>query len=125
MIANVVAEIVNDRFTDLVCTGFPESVTVNVSAVALAVAVGVPAIAPVEAFSARPVGSVPDVSVQIYGVAPPVATSVALYAVPTWPFGSEVVVIANVTGGVVTVLLLEPPQPVSAHKLESRTIPMT
>jgi hypothetical protein len=52
-------EIVRLRLTDWLCAGLPESVTENVSGVALAVAVGVPVIAPVEAFSARPAGSVP------------------------------------------------------------------
>lgn len=51
--------IVSDRLTDLLCAGLLESVTVNVSATALAVAVGVPVIAPVDVFSLRPAGSVP------------------------------------------------------------------
>ena len=51
--------IVNARFTDFVCTGRLESLTLKVSEVALAVAVGVPVIAPVAAFSVRPVGNPP------------------------------------------------------------------
>ena len=57
--------IVSDRVTDFVCTGLLESVSLNVSAVALAVAVGVPVIAPVEAFNDRPAGSEPLVSDQV------------------------------------------------------------
>jgi len=49
-----------------------------VSAIALAVAVGVPVIAPVDAFSDRPAGSVPEVRDHVYGDVPPVAASVAL-----------------------------------------------
>ena len=48
----------------------------NVSAVAFAAAVGVPLIRPVDAFSVKPPGSVPEVSVHVYGVVPPVAASV-------------------------------------------------
>jgi hypothetical protein len=55
------AAIVSERLADLLCAGLLESVTVNVSAVALAAAVGVPVIAPVVVFSARPAGSVPFV----------------------------------------------------------------
>ena len=56
------AEIVSERLTDLLCAGLLESVTLNVSAVALAAAVGVPVIAPVDVFNLRPAGSVPLVS---------------------------------------------------------------
>ena len=52
--------IVSVRLTDLLCAGLLESMTVNVSAVALAVAVGVPLIAPVAAFKVRPAGKEPD-----------------------------------------------------------------
>jgi hypothetical protein len=51
---------------------------VNVSAIALEVAVGMPMIVPAEVFSVRPVGSVPLVRDQVYGAVPPVATRVAL-----------------------------------------------
>ena len=40
--------------------------------------VGVPVIAPVEAFSANPVGKVPLVTVQVNGEVPPVEASVEL-----------------------------------------------
>jgi hypothetical protein len=45
--------------TDLLCVGLLESVTLKVSAVALAAAVGMPVIAPVDVFNLRPAGSVP------------------------------------------------------------------
>jgi hypothetical protein len=56
---------VSVRLTDWLCAGLLESVTLKVSAVALAVAVGVPLIAPVEAFSDSPAGKVPLVSAQV------------------------------------------------------------
>jgi hypothetical protein len=71
-------EILSATFTLFVWTGTLESVTENVSGVALADAVGVPVIAPELAFNDRPAGSVPAVTDQEYGVAPPVAMSVAL-----------------------------------------------
>ena len=75
---SVVAEMVRLSVTDLVCTGLPESVTLKVNDVALAVAVGVPLIAPVVAFSVSPAGSVPLVKDQVYGVVPPVAARAVL-----------------------------------------------
>jgi hypothetical protein len=56
---------VRPMVTDWVCTGLLESLTLNVSAVALAGAVGVPVIAPVDAFNDRPAGSVPEVNDQV------------------------------------------------------------
>jgi hypothetical protein len=56
-------------------------------------AVGVPVIAPVSA-RFKPAGNVPLSTLHVMGV-PPVATSVRLYAVPTTPFGNDVVVIAT------------------------------
>lgn len=58
------AAMVNVRLTVCDCAGLPESVTLNVSALALAVAVGVPAIAPEEAFKTRPAGKLPEAKVQ-------------------------------------------------------------
>jgi len=69
---------VSAKLIDFVYTGRLESLTVKVSGVALAVAVGVPVIAPVAAFSERPAGNVPLETDQLYGVVPPVAASVAL-----------------------------------------------
>src|SRR5450631_1158178 len=82
--------------TGLLSAGLLESVTVKVSGVAFADAVGVPLITPVVALIPIPAGNVPLVSAHVYGVLPPLATSVALYAVPTSPLGSEVVVITSV-----------------------------
>ena len=80
---------------DCVCAGLLESVTLNVSEVAVTAAVGVPVIAPVDGFSVSPDGSVPLVSDQLYGVVPPVAPNAAVYELPTCPLGSDVVVIAS------------------------------
>jgi hypothetical protein len=60
----VAAAIVRGRVADLVCTGLLESVSLKVSDVALAVAVGVPVIAPVEVLRVSPAGRVPLVSDQ-------------------------------------------------------------
>ncbi len=72
-----------------------ESETLNVNGVAFAAAVGVPVIAPVDGVRANPAGRLPDTSDHVYGGVPPVAPSVALYAVPTCPPGKVVVVTAN------------------------------
>jgi hypothetical protein len=55
-------------------------------------AVGVPLITPVEAFRLNPAGRVPAETDQLYGVVPPVAVIVWLYAVPTVPAGSGLAV---------------------------------
>ncbi len=69
------AATVSVRLVVLVWTGLPESVTVKVIG-AVAVAVGVPVIAPVKAFNCKPAGSAP--LVHVYGVVPPVAARVAV-----------------------------------------------
>jgi len=104
------ALIVRVRFTD--CLLLTESVTWKVSGVFETVCVGVPVIAPVEVFSDKPVGKVPLVRDHVYGVVPPVAARVALYALPAWPLGSDVVVIASVPEEVVTVRNVELAHPV-------------
>lgn len=76
-----------------VSAGLLASVTLKVSGVPDTATVGVPVIAPVDAFSESPAGKLPLVSDQAYGVVPPVAVRVAEYGVPTCPFGSEGVVI--------------------------------
>jgi len=58
-----VATMVRVKLTDLFSA--PESVTWKVSRVPFTVAVGVPVIAPVEAFSMRPAGSAPLVTAQL------------------------------------------------------------
>jgi hypothetical protein len=55
-------------------------------------AVGVPESVP-PAESVKPAGSAPELMLQVYGVVPPDAASVVEYDVPTWPEGTEVVVI--------------------------------
>jgi hypothetical protein len=63
---------------DLVCAvGVAESVTVTVK-VDVPDVVGTPLICPVAAFRVRPVGKAPTVTLQVYGVVPPLACSVAL-----------------------------------------------
>jgi hypothetical protein len=57
--------------------------------------VGVPETLPDE-LNERPVGNCPDDKVQEYGCVPPLAESVAPYAVPTTPFGKLLVVMAKV-----------------------------
>ena len=57
------------------------------------VAVGVPLICPVDAFMLNPAGR--PVADQVYGVAPPLALTVALYAAPTVPSGSDAVVMVS------------------------------
>ena len=56
---------VSDKLTDLFCAGLPESVTINVSGVALTIVVGVPLIVPVAASKVRPAGSAPPVRLQV------------------------------------------------------------
>ena len=56
--------------------GAAESATVTVNAPGPPV--GVPPIAPLEAFSVKPAGSAPAVTLQVYGGMPPVAAMVAL-----------------------------------------------
>jgi hypothetical protein len=61
-----------------------ESVTVTAKENGPAV-VGVPVIAPVVAFSVRPGGSAPELTVNVYGARPPVTVIAELYGVPTVP----------------------------------------
>jgi hypothetical protein len=58
-------------------------------------AVGAPEITPVEAARFRPGGSEPEMMLQVYGVVPPVACSVAEYAVPIVPPASDEVEISG------------------------------
>jgi hypothetical protein len=70
------AAMVSVRFAVAVCAGDPESVALKVSGVAPAVAVGVPLIRPVDAFSVNPAGKVPEVNCQVTAPVPPVDASV-------------------------------------------------
>ena len=85
--------IVSAKVAEAVCCGVPESVTLNVSDVAVTGDVGVPLISPVEVFSVSPVGNVPTVNCQVSGAVPPVAATLCEYGVPTMPLGSATVVI--------------------------------
>lgn len=63
-VAGAAVTIVSVRLTVCVCTELLASVTLNVRALALAVAEGVPAIAPEEGFRTRPAGKLPEARVQ-------------------------------------------------------------
>jgi len=71
-----------------------ESFTCTVKADVVESAAGVPLIAPVDVLSDRPAGSVPVVTVHVYGAVPPAAARAVLvgYAAPIVPLGSDVVV---------------------------------
>ena len=71
------------------CVGLVESVTVIETVLAPA-AVGVPVIAPVDGSMLSPAGR--PVADHVYGVVPPLALTVALYAAPATPPGSDDVV---------------------------------
>jgi hypothetical protein len=83
--------IVIERAFVALCAGFSESVTLTVK-LKVPEDVGVPEITPVEALMESPGGREPALIDQVYGFFPPVAVSVAEYAVPTLPEGSDVVV---------------------------------
>jgi hypothetical protein len=70
---------------------FAASVTCTVNDTVPAV-VGVPEITPVDAARPNPAGSVPVVTLQLYGVVPPLACSVVEYAVPAVPPANDDVV---------------------------------
>ncbi len=59
-----------------VCTGLLESLTPTVK-LKTPTATGVPAMAPLAAFSANPAGKDPPAMDQVYGVMPPLAVNVA------------------------------------------------
>src|SRR5260370_4878394 len=100
---SVAAVVVSVSAAVTLCTGLLESLTLKVSAAPDTAVVGVPVMAPVAVFSDNPVGNVPLVSDQVYGVLPPDAVSVAEYATPTCPFGSDVLVMVSVAAVVVSV----------------------
>jgi hypothetical protein len=115
------AAMVNVRLAVAVCAGLPESVTLNVSCVALAAVVGVPVIAPLDE-SESPLGKAPLVRVHVYGLVPPVATRLTLYEAPTWPFGNEDVAIDRAAGPEATTVRLKTTDLVCAGVLESVTV---
>jgi hypothetical protein len=73
--------------------GAVESVTLAVKLNVPAV-VGVPEITPVNAARLNPAGSVPELTLQLYGVVPPLACNVVVYAVPTVLPGSGAAVVS-------------------------------
>ena len=78
VIASGTTAMVSVRLAVAEPAGLEESVTEKVSGVALLVAVGTPLITPVAAVQLQPAGSVPLVSVQVYGAVPPAALRVVL-----------------------------------------------
>ncbi len=76
------------------CGGFSESVSLTVK-LKVPEDVGVPEITPVVALRTSPAGKEPALIDHVYGVFPPVAVSVAVYAVPALPPGRDVVVTAG------------------------------
>jgi hypothetical protein len=65
-------------------------------------AVDVPEIVPV-ADRVKPAGNAPELMLQLYGVVPPDEASVVEYPVPTWPDGTEVLVICTAVTAAATV----------------------
>jgi hypothetical protein len=61
--------------------------------------VGVPEITPELESRSRPAGRLPETIDHVYGVAPPEAVNVALYATPCVAVGKDVVVIEGGGGG--------------------------
>jgi hypothetical protein len=83
---------------------FAASVTCTVNDTVPAV-VGVPEISPVDAARLNPAGNVPALTLQLYGVVPPLACSVPEYAVPTVPPVSDVVVTVGGCAAAATAIL--------------------
>ena len=83
---------------------FAASVTCTVNDTVPA-AVGVPEITPVDATRLNPAGNVPALTLQVYGVVPPLACSVVEYAVPAVPPGNDVVVTVGGCGAAATAIL--------------------
>jgi hypothetical protein len=67
--------------------------------------VGVPESKPVDATRFNPAGSVPELTLQLYGVVPPLACSVVEYAVPAVPPGSDAVMTKGGCEEVATAIL--------------------
>ncbi len=64
-----------------------------------------PEIVPLDVDNVRPAGNAPELTLQLYGVVPPLAVKVALYAVPCVPPVKELVVICTVVAAAATVKL--------------------
>jgi uncharacterized membrane protein len=80
----------------MLCAGELASVTLTVNE-AVPAAVGVPLICPA-LLSVNPTGNAPEDIDQLYGAVPPLAESVAAYAVCTVPEGNELTAIASGAG---------------------------
>ena len=98
---------------------FAASVTCTVNNVVPAV-VGVPESTPVDAARLNPAGSVPALTLQLYGVVPLLACSAAEYAVPVVPPGSDAVVTVG-DCPVATTSILRFAVAVAGRELESFT----
>jgi hypothetical protein len=83
---------------------FAASVTCTVKET-VPVVVGVPEMTPVDATRLNPAGNVPALTLQVYGVVPPLACSAVEYAVPAVPPGSDVVVTVGACGAAATAML--------------------
>ena len=103
---------------ETVFVGLPESVTITVM-FDVPGAVGVPPT--VQPLSVSPAGNVPDVIEQLYGVVPPLASIVALYAMPTVPLGNEFVSVR--AAGLITIV--SGPEVVCVGEPESVTFTVT
>src|SRR4029077_11538144 len=66
---------------------------------------GAPEITPVDAAKLNPAGNVPVLTLQLYGVVPPLACSVVEYAVPAVPPGSDVVATVGGCAAAATAML--------------------
>jgi hypothetical protein len=108
------------KLPDAVVPGEPESVTFIVKAKVPA-AFGVPEIVPVEDM-VRPPGNAPELTLQLYGVVPPLAASVVEYAIPTCPEGTETVVICTDVAAEATVRLNDLVAVCSVGVVESVTL---
>jgi hypothetical protein len=99
------ATIWSTKLEDAVCgMGAAESVTCTLKFAVPAGPVGVPVIAPEDAFKLRPAGSEPPVMLQVYVPVPPLAARACEYAVPISPLGSGLVVVMVSAKGVAVIL---------------------
>lgn len=104
-----------------VCAGDSKSVACTVKEKD-PLAVGVPEITPPDEI-AKPVGKVPLANVQLYGLTPPLAVSVWLYAVLSVALGRVVVVIMSVAACVMVRLSVT--EAVAGVDCESETVTVT
>src|SRR5882757_9000503 len=84
------------------CCGFDASVAWMVM-FDVPATVGVPVTVQLFGVNANPAGSVPTVTVQVYGVVPPVTPTVPVYGVPTTPLGRLASVSVRFPGVVIVI----------------------